>query len=93
MPFLPPNQQRQSTDGTPMHIRREKKYGITHNKLQRVQSAASAGFWLGGQCPLAALRRRKFRKFDYEMVQFEVYLNKYVVSIAPFSTPACPGCS
>ena len=23
----------------------------------------------------------------------EVYLNKYVVSIAPFSTPACPDCS
>ena len=31
------------------------------------------------------LRRRKFRKFDYEMVHSEVYLNKYVVSIAPFS--------
>jgi len=27
------------------------------------------------------------------MVHSEVYLNKYVVSIAPFSTPACPGCS
>jgi len=27
------------------------------------------------------------------MVHFEVYLNKYVVSIAPFSTPACPDCS
>ena len=24
------------------------------------------------------------------MVHSEVYLNKYVVSIAPFSTPACP---
>ena len=23
----------------------------------------------------------------------EVYLNKYVVSVAPFSTPACPDCS
>jgi len=36
------------------------------------------------------LRRRKFRKFDYEMVHSEVheYLNKHVVSIAPFSTPA-----
>ena len=32
-------------------------------------------------------------KFDYEMVHSEVYLNKYVVSIAPFSTPACPDCS
>jgi len=27
------------------------------------------------------------------MVRSEVYLNKYVVSIAPFSTPACPDCS
>jgi len=27
------------------------------------------------------------------MVHSEVYLNKYVVSIAPFSTPACPDCS
>jgi len=35
--------------------------------------------------------RRKLRKFDYEMVHCEVYLNKYVVSIAPFSTSApCP---
>ena len=39
------------------------------------------------------LRRRKFGKFDYEMVHSEVYLNKYVVSIAPFSTRACPDCS
>jgi len=27
------------------------------------------------------------------MVQSEVYLNKYVVSVAPFSTPACSDCS
>jgi len=40
--------------------------------------------------PPCRLRRRKF---DYEMMHSEVYLNKYVVSIAPFSTPACPGCS
>jgi len=33
------------------------------------------------------------RKFDYKMLRSEVYLNKYVVSIAPFSTPACPDCS
>jgi len=39
------------------------------------------------------LRRRKFWKVDYEMVHREVNLNKYVVSIAPFSTPACPDCS
>jgi len=38
----------------------------------------------------APLPRRKFWKFDYEMVHSEVYLNTYVVSIAPFSTPACP---
>ena len=36
--------------------------------------------------------RLKRTKFDYEMVHSEVYLNKYVVSIAPFSTPACPDC-
>ena len=27
------------------------------------------------------------------MVHSEVYLNRFVVSIAPFSTPACPDCS
>jgi len=27
------------------------------------------------------------------MVHSEVYLNKYVVSVAPFSTRACPDCS
>ena len=55
----------------------------------------SKGFWLGGSMPPCRLRRRKFWKFDYEMevVHSEVYLNKYVVSIAPFSTPACSGCS
>ena len=36
---------------------------------------------------------KKFRKFDYEMVHSEVYLSKCVVSIAPFSTTACPHCS
>jgi len=44
----------------------------------------SAGLWLGESMPPCRLRRRKF---DYEMVHSEVYLNKYVVSIAPFSTP------
>ena len=56
-------------------------------------SGTSAGFWLGGTMPPCCLRRRKFWKFDYEMVHSEVYLNKSVVSIAPFSTPACPHCS
>ena len=43
-----------------------------------------------GLMPPCRLRRRKF---DYEMVHSEVYLSKYVVSIAPFSTHACPDCS
>ena len=34
------------------------------------------------------LRRIKFGKFDYKIVHSEVYLNKYVVSIAPFSSPS-----
>ena len=46
-----------------------------------IGAGGSAGFWLGGSMPLCRLRRRKFRKFDYEMVHSEVYLNKYVVSI------------
>jgi len=46
-----------------------------------------------GSMPPCRLRQIKFWKFDYEMVHSEVYLNKYVVSIAPFSTPACPDCS
>ena len=54
---------------------------------------SSAWFWLGGSMPPCRLRRRNFWKFDYEMVHSEVYLNKYVVSIAPSSTPACRDCS
>ena len=54
---------------------------------------ASAGFWLwGGQwvsMPLAAWDEENFEKFDYEMVHSEVYLNKYVVSIAPFDLYTC----
>ena len=38
--------------------------------------------------PPCRLRRSKCWKLDYETVHSEVYLNKYVVSIAPFSTPA-----
>jgi len=34
--------------------------------------------------------RPRRRKFEYEMVHSEVYLNKYAVSIALFSTHACP---
>jgi len=53
-------------------------------------AGTSAWFWLQGLMPPCHLRRRNF---DYEMVHSEVYLNKYVVSIAPFSTPACHDCS
>ena len=56
-------------------------------------SGGSTGFWLRGSMPPCRLRRRKFCKFDYETVHFGVYLNKYTVSVAPFSTPACPDCS
>jgi len=41
----------------------------------------------GQSVPSCRLRRRKFWKFEYEMVHSEVYLNKYVVSVAPFSIP------
>jgi len=43
--------------------------------------------------PPCRLRRRKFWKCDCETVHSEVYLNKYVVSIASFSTCAYPDCS
>jgi len=56
-----------------------------------LESGTSAGFSLRGSMPPCRPRRRKLWKFDYEMVHFD--LNKYVVSIAPFSTPACPDCS
>jgi len=68
-------------------------------KLHSVHIAlagTSAGFWLGGRgvnVPLPPEAIFFSRKFDYEMVQSEVYLNKYVVSIAPFSTLTCPDCS
>ena len=66
---------------------------LTFNVTRRLTNAGtSAGFRLRGSIPPCRLRRRKLWKFDYEMVHSEVhvYLNKYVVSIAPFSTPACP---
>jgi len=47
----------------------------------------------GVNAPLLSEAKIFFRKFDYEMVHSEVYLNKYVVSIAPFFTYACPECS
>ena len=42
----------------------------------RLGAGTSAGFWLGGQCPLIAAWGEFFFKFDYEMVHSEVYLNK-----------------
>jgi len=42
--------------------------------------------------PPCRLTRSKFWKFVYEMVHSEVYLNKYVVSIAPFSHPYSENC-
>ena len=53
-------------------------------------AGTSAGFWLRGNAPLPPEANKKFY---YEMVHYEVYMNKCVVSIAPFSTPACPDCS
>jgi len=50
-------------------------------------------FGRGGVNAPLPLEAKKIRKFDYGMVHSEVYLNKCVVSIAPFSTPACPDCS
>ena len=41
----------------------------------------------GVNSPLAAWGEIFFWKFDYEMVHSEVYVNKYVISIAPFSPP------
>ena len=47
-----------------------------HEKIQshNLETKASVGFCLGGPMPPCRLRRRKF---DYEMVNSEVYLNKY----------------
>ena len=47
-----------------------------HEKIQshNLETRASVGFCLGGPMPPCRLRRRKF---DYEMVNSEVYLNKY----------------
>ena len=41
----------------------------------------------GVNSPLAAWGEIFFWKFDYEMVHSEVYVNKYVISIAPLSPP------
>jgi len=44
-------------------------------------------FGYGVSIPPLPPEAKKILKFDYEMVHSEVYLNKYVVSIAPFSSP------
>ena len=68
-------------------------FSFMHQAGSTLEARASAGFWLGRSMPPCRLRWRKFWKFDYKMVHSDVYLNEYVVSIAPFSTPACPDCS
>jgi len=86
---------------SPLH-RGRRQLSPTISRQQRVPQrlpvcSSSLGNvrWIlvGGAVPPCRLRQSKFGKFDYEMVHFEVYLNKYAVSIAPFSTPACPDCS
>ena len=68
----------------------------SNDELRKVETALQLErkvrrIFVRGSVPHCRLRRRKFRKFDYETVHSEVYLN--VVSIAPFSAPACPDCS
>jgi len=47
-----------------------------------------------GQCPLAARSEENFENLTTKWCILKYnYLNRYVVSIAPFSTPACPDCS
>ena len=59
------------------------------HRLAQVRSRASAGFWLGGQCPLAAWGEKKLKIWLRNGTFWSIGdLNKYVVSIAPFSTPA-----
>ena len=96
MPFLPPNQQRQSTEGT-KHWWDE----ITEDTRMIYRYRFVSLYTRKGVCRIlvrgvnAPLPPEEifFLKFDYKMVHSEEYLNKYVVSIASFSTPACPDCS
>jgi len=87
---------------SPVH-RGGRQLSPTISRLQRVPQrlpvcSSSLGNvrWIsvrGVNAPLPPEANKISRKFDYEMVHSEVYLNKYAVSIAPFSTPACPDCS
>jgi len=75
-------------------LRHESKRSLVSSIEENAFIAGTCGeFWLGGSVSPCCPRRRKLWKFDYEIVHSEVYLNKYVISIAPFSTPACPDCS
>ena len=75
-------------------LRHEAKWSLVSSIEENAFIAGTcAEFWWGGSVSPCCLRRGKLWKFDYEIVQSEVYLNKYVISIAPFSTPACPDCS
>ena len=94
--LLPPNQQRQSTQGIHIHT-----YSV-HINQSPPRTLTTTGnyfqerlqdFGSGGQCPLATWGKENFEIWLRNGAISEVYLNKYVVSIAPFSTPACPDCS
>jgi len=54
------------------------------------QTGGFAGFWLGGQCPLAAWGEENFENLTMKWCILK-YI--YVVRTALFSTPACPDCS
>jgi len=64
---------------------------VTHPVRQNQERPQDFGQGVNAHFPPEA--KKFFLKFDYEMVHSEVYLNKYVVGIAPFSTPAGPDCS
>ena len=59
-----------------LHLFRTLIYHVPSFSYNSTPSRASAGFWLGGQCPLAAWGEIFFEKFDYEMMHSEVYLKK-----------------
>jgi len=54
------------------------------------QTGGFAGFWLGGQCPLAAWGEENFENLTMKWCILK-YI--YVVRTALFSRPACPDCS
>ena len=59
-----------------------------------MKPGTSAGFWLGGQCPLAAWGEEIFENLTTKLCILKfIWINNYLVSIAPFCTPACFACS